>query len=322
MTYEPPFKVSNRALSNVADIAQVVGRASSRPERLRLVMNREKNIRSIHSSLAIEGNALSVSQVTDVIDGRRVLGPERDVREVRNAWACYSGIGDLDPFSMEDLLSAHGTMMDGIAEDAGSFRKGGVGVFAGDRLIHMSPPADMVPGLVKDLFGWMSRTDAHPLIYSCVFHYEFESIHPFSDGNGRTGRFWQTLILSKWDRAFLGIPVETVVHRRMDEYYGSIEASTEAGESGPFIDFMTSAMRESVLEWEARGTDLGDTVLADIVSGAFVSSAAEADVLGISKPTLDRLLKRLKDEGRIEREGSRKTGRWVALEKREPRSDY
>ena len=213
MTYQPPFSISSRVVSLVAEISALVERYVIRLEQSdALKLRRANRIKTIHSSLAIEGNALSLKQVTDILDGKRVVAPLREIQEVKNAIATYELAPKLNPFSVNDLLKAHRTMMAALVEGAGSFRTGGVGVFAGEQIIHMAPPAGQVPQLIANLFGWLRNSKDHLLIRSCVFHYEFEFIHPFADGNGRIGRLWQSLILGKLNPVFLHLPVETSVH--------------------------------------------------------------------------------------------------------------
>jgi len=221
----------------------VKGGTSSNPQ-----LRRDNQIRSIHSSLAIENNSLSLEQVTDVINGKRILGAPNEIREVKNAYEVYNLLLTYDPCNIDNLLEAHRTLMGGLTKEAGCFRSGGVGVFAGEQLIHMGPLASVVPRLISDLVDWIKTTDAHPLIKSCVFHYEFEFIHPFSDGNGRMGRMWQTLILSHWKPLFAWLPVETLVRERQQEYYSVLAASDQAADSTAFVEFMLLAIRDALRE--------------------------------------------------------------------------
>jgi Fic family protein len=188
MSYAPPYRINPAILSLVAEIAAEVGRlgalagSGSVPK-----LRRENRIRSIHASLAIENNTLTLDQVTSVIAGKRVLGPQREIQEVKNAFAAYEAMPSWKPTALKDLLAAHRLMLEGLVDEAGKFRTRSVGIAKGKRIVHLAPPADRVPGLMKDLLGWLKRTDAHPLIAGCVFHYELEFIHPFADGNGRIG---------------------------------------------------------------------------------------------------------------------------------------
>lgn len=225
--YQPPLTLTPHMLALVAEIAEQIGRLSAGQEAAVLTpqLRRGNRIRSIQASLAIENNTLSVEQVTAVLDGKRVLGLPRDIQEVRNAFAAYEAMPDWNPASRADLLAAHGRLLHGLIDDAGHFRRGGVGIYRGEQLMHMAPPANRVAQLVDDLLGWLAATDLHPLLASCVFHYEFEFIHPFADGNGRMGRLWQTLILSRWRPVLAWLPVESVIRDRQDDYYTALSAA-------------------------------------------------------------------------------------------------
>lgn len=245
--YKPPYTITEEMLNLVSDITEKLGRMSilddlSKYPRLR----RANMIRSIHSSLAIENNSLSLEQVSDILNGKRVLGPIDEIQEVKNAIKAYKDIASYRYDSLYDLKKAHSVMMEGIADDAGKFRSGEEGVFAGQVCVHTAPPARMVDGLMKDLFSYVSESKVNPLIKSSVFHYEFEFIHPFSDGNGRTGRFWQTVILSAWKPIFNWIPVENVIIGKQAEYYAAIGQSNRDASGDAFIMFMLNAISEAV----------------------------------------------------------------------------
>jgi Fic family protein len=203
-------------------------------------------IRTIRGSLAIEGNTLSEAQITAILEGKRVIAPPREVQEVKNALSAYDRFDTWKPKAEKDLLEAHRILMSGLIDEAGLYRHGGVGVMAGQQVIHMAPPADRVPHLMSDLFGWLATTDAHPLIASSVFHYEFEFIHPFADGNGRMGRLWQSLILARWNPLFADIPVESLLFEHQAEYYLAIQESTQKTDSAPFIAFMLWMILDAV----------------------------------------------------------------------------
>jgi len=247
--YKPPFDITGEMVSQVAQIMELIGAFSSAASFTSSPkLRRENRIKSIHSSLAIEQNTLSLRQVTAVIDGKRVLGPSDDILEIQNANRVYQRIQTYDPLKIRDLLLAHQDMMKNLLDTAGKFRIGGVGVFEGDTAIHIAPQADLVPQLMDDLFAWM-RIDKTPmLIQSCVFHYEFEFIHPFADGNGRIGRLWHTLLLGHWREFFLWLPVETVIKERQEAYYSAIRSSTAAGKSNDFILFMLQAIHDALLQ--------------------------------------------------------------------------
>jgi len=247
--YSPPCTLGPGIVSQVARVAEAVGKLSARAEAGRdLRLRRDNRIRTIHGSLAIEGNTLSELQITAILQGKRVAAPPREIQEVRNALMAYEQLGRWRPTREADLLEAHRILMSGLADDAGTWRRQGVGVMAGSKLLHMAPQADRVPQLMKDLLRWLARTDAHPLIASAIFHYEFEFIHPFSDGNGRMGRLWQTLILGGWKPAFTEIPVESLVHEHQDAYYRAIGESTRQADAAPFVAFMLDMILGAVVE--------------------------------------------------------------------------
>jgi Fic family protein len=237
--YQPPYTITSEILNRLAAISEAVGRlaiATDQANSLRL--RRINRIRTIHGSLAIEGNTLSETQITAILEGKRVIAPPREVLEVKNALAAYERFDSWSPDSETHLLQAHRILMAGLIDEAGSYRQSGVGVMAGQEVIHMAPPAKRVSGLMTELFDWLAATDAHPLIASSVFHYEFEFIHPFADGNGRMGRLWQSLILASWNPLFANIPVESKILEHQAEYYHSLQESTRLTDSAPFIAFM------------------------------------------------------------------------------------
>ncbi|PAU89001.1 cell filamentation protein Fic [Pseudomonas sp. WN033] len=247
--YQPPLNLTPSMLDQVASISEQVGWLSALHDAvLTPQLRRGNRIRSIQASLAIENNTLSVDQVTAVLDGKRVLGLPREIQEVRNAFAAYEAMPGWQPSSQADLLAAHGLLMHGLIDSAGQFRQGGVGIYRADQLLHMAPPASRVATLTQDLLQWLAQTDWHPLIASCVFHYEFEFIHPFADGNGRMGRLWQTLILSRWRPVLAWLPVESVIRDRQDDYYAALAAADRASDAAPFVDFMLQALHQALLE--------------------------------------------------------------------------
>ncbi|PJC85871.1 cell filamentation protein Fic [Vibrio sp. HA2012] len=243
MAYTPPFSITNDILNMVAEISGLLGRLEiSNPELMSPQLRRGNRIKTIQASLAIENNTLTLEQVTSVIDGKRVLGLPHEIQEVTNAFKAYEHLSDWSACSVKDLLEAHGQLMYGLVEQSGQFRNGGVGIYRGETLIHMAPPADRVPVLVAELLDWVERTDTHSLITSGVFHYEFEFIHPFSDGNGRMGRLWQTLLLSRWQPLFAYLPVESVIKEQQEAYYQALSDSDKQSEATPFISFILNAL--------------------------------------------------------------------------------
>lgn len=241
--YKPPFTISDTILSYVSSVSEKIGRITatsgmeSKPH-----LRKNNRIKSIHSSLKIEANSLSLGQVRDVINGKIVLGEQREIQEVKNAYAAYERLSEIDPFSIEHLKLFHGIMTKYVVDESGDFRRGEEGVFNGDQCIFMAPPARFVPQLMDELFDWMNRAknQVHPLIISSVFHYEFVFIHPFSDGNGRMARLWLTAILSKWKPIFEYIPIESQIEKFQNEYYEAIARCHVDGESTAFIEFMLS----------------------------------------------------------------------------------
>lgn len=262
--YEPPFSITNAMLQSVASISEKLGQINTTHQlEARPHLRRNNKIKSIHSSLKIEANSLSLSQVRDVINGHLVLGEKKEIQEVKNAYAAYEHIQDINPYDVKELLKYHGIMTKYMVEEAGEFRQGEEGVFNGTECIFMAPPPRLVPGLVKDLFAWMKREkmNIHPLILAAVFHYEFVFIHPFSDGNGRMARLWHTAMLSKWKPIFEFIPIESQIEKFQDEYYDAIAKCHVEGESTIFIEFMLQQF-DHVLD-EITGQLLDDSELID-----------------------------------------------------------
>lgn len=339
--YVPPFTVSAEAINLIAEISAQIERYAIRLEQEDGLRLRKVNrIKTIHSSLAIEGNMLSEDQVRDIIDGKNVVAPIKEIQEVKNAIKTYEMYSTLDAFKEKDLLKAHGVMMQALVDNPGHYRRGGVGVFGEKELVHLAPPADRVPMLMGDLFDWLKHSKDHLLIRSCVFHFEFEFIHPFIDGNGRTGRLWQSLILGKLHPLFEHLPVENMVYSNQQQYYDAITASTNAGQSGPFIDFMLNEIYKTLKAHQGEelavnintptekefgikfGKEFGikygikfgineKALLLMLNSNPSSTAADVAKKIGISLRGAEKIIKRLKDAGVISREGSRKNGLWI-----------
>ncbi len=248
-SYEPPFTITPAVLDLVERIGEEIGRQDLRRDTpLAPALRRGNRLRSIHASLAIENNSLSLEQMTAVIAGKLVLGPPKEIQEVRNAFAAYEAMETWNPARVKDLLAAHGVLMRGLVDDAGRFRSGAVGIAQGSEIVHLAPPADRVPGLMKDLLGWLGKTKVHPLVAGCVFHYELEFIHPFADGNGRMGRLWQTLILSRWRPVLAWLPVESVIRDRQRAYYDALALADKAGQSTVFVEFLLTTLLQALEE--------------------------------------------------------------------------
>ena len=267
MPYEPPFTITNRMLMLVAEIAEKTGRISNyRTFESKPHLRSNNRIRSIHSSLAIEANSLSLDEVKGVIAGKTVLGPQKEIQEVKNAYQAYDQIGDFDPYSFEALKTLHGVMTYLTVQESGMFRTGNEGVFRGDKCIFMAPPPHLVPEQMEALFSWMRRSadTVHPLILSSVFYYEFVFIHPFADGNGRMARLWQTALLSAWNPVFQYLPLESRIHEFQDEYYEAIAACHSAGKADVFVEFMLDKINLT-LDWALAQVSGEDSYLSEQV---------------------------------------------------------
>ena len=323
--YKPPFTVSAKAINLIAKISSQLERYAIRMEQEdTLRLRRANRIKTIHSSLAIEGNTLSEGEVQAVLEGKKVVAPLKEIQEVKNAIKTYELYPKLNPFSIQDLLLAHGTMMAGLVDEAGMFRKGGVGVFDGDKPIHIAPPADRVRDLMSDLFGWLENADDHLLIRSCVFHYEFEFIHPFADGNGRIGRLWQSLILGRLNPIFEHLPVENMVYSNQQAYYHAINRSSDLGDSGPFIDFMLEEILNALVDHQGKSNaDIADEkglnyqqqrVLGYIRADRHITAAKIAADMDMSPRQIERMLADMKAKGIIRRIGANRNGYWEIVD--------
>lgn len=245
--YQPPFHITDKAITLLAEISEQVGRITVLQEgNVNPHLRRENRIRTIHSSLAIEHNSLSLEQVTAILNGKRVLGKPNEIKEVQNAYDAYELMLTLNPSSIEDLLKAHKAMMNGLVKESGRFRSGGVGIFDGEVLIHMAPPARFVPEHIHNLFTWYQQAKLHPLIKSAIFHYEFEFIHPFADGNGRMGRMWHSLLLGQWKEMFLWLPIEELIQSRQKEYYAALGIADKKADCAEFVELMLEIIRDSL----------------------------------------------------------------------------
>lgn len=320
--YSPPFTINDEILSLVSEISEQIGAlnamlGNSMPSPM---LRKENQIKTIHSSLAIEHNSLSLQQVTDIIEGKHVLGAPNEIQEVKNAVQAYHLMQQLDAFNEKDLLKAHRLMMQNLVAKSGQYRTEGVGVFDGDKCLHMAPPPQRVPELMRDLFAWLRTTDTHPLITSCVFHYEFEFIHPFIDGNGRMGRYWQTMILARWKSIFAWLPVETIVKQNQQEYYNAIARSDAAGDSTVFILFMLKCLQATIKHEVENKVDnkVEDKLLTDseqrivklMTKDAHITIAEICKKTKLSAAGVNKILASLRNKGIIKRIGANKNGYW------------
>jgi len=321
MDFKPRFTIDSKTLNLVADIVTMVERVPKeflRSEGLKI--RKINRVKSIHSSLAIDGNSLSQKDVTNISNSKKVAGDPKEILEVKNALSAFGGLDRFDPASAEDLLSAHMTMTAGVAERPGKFRNCEIGFFKDGIPVHIAPDNEDVPDMINELMGWYRDTDLHPLIKGCIFHCRFEYIHPFIEGNGRMSRLWQSLILSKW-RPILGhLPVEEYVLKNKRSYNGAL-SEADKGNVDVFIKFMLTmikwALEDLIKEASfapARGADTETSILEMIKSNPRITAAAMADSLNVNERTIKRYLSSMVKRGMVRRVGSDKTGHWGTID--------
>jgi Fic family protein len=320
--YQPPFTLTNEHIDWVSRISEQIGLLKSNHSFLTPQLRRGNRIRTIQASLAIEQNTLSLEQVTAVIEGKPVLGLPHEIQEVRNAFATYEQLQHFNPCSIENLLKAHSQLLYALADDAGKWRETGVAIYNSGELMHMPPSASQVPRLMDDLFAWLNQSNFHPLLTSCLFHYEFEFIHPFSDGNGRMGRLWQTLILTQWRPELAYLPVETVIKDRQGEYYRALREADKLADAAPFVSFMLEAIGSALsqaLEKSSGKSSVkssgknSEKVLQLIRGNSLITASDIAEHLGISVRAVEKQLANLKTAGKLNRVGGAKGGHWVVI---------
>ncbi|MDY5884852.1 MAG: Fic family protein [Treponema sp.] len=326
MSYEPPFKITSQIIDLISQISEAVGEINSLENSPRhLELRKENRIKTIHSSLAIENNSLSLEQITAIIEGKRVLGSPNEIQEVKNALQAYELLLTLNPYEEKDLLKAHKLMMADLVERNGKYRKDGVGIFDGNQVVHLAPTADRVPFLMSDLFEWLKNSDVHPLIKSCVFHYEFEFIHPFQDGNGRMGRLWQTVILKEWKSVFAWLPIETLIKENQVEYYNALNSSDSDANSTNFTVFMLQTILRTIkeiietekkitLKITVKITANQKKILEAIKQNPFITQEELSSIVGIAKLNINKNMKKLQEQGIIERVGADKNGKWIVCD--------
>lgn len=287
--YKPQFSVTNKMLDYISSIMEKIGKLDNYSNLDKMpVLRRNNKICSIHSSLAIEANSLSLNQVKDVIAGKNVLGPQKEIQEVKNAYSAYEKLKEFNPYSIEDLKKVHKIITYLIDDESGTFRKGEEGVFDGDKCIHICPKPEIIENLMNNLFDWMKKNkdEIHPLILSSVFHYEFVFIHPFSDGNGRTARLWQNIILSNWKEIFEYIPIESQLKKYQEDYYKAIDNCNKIGESTDFIEFMLK-MFDEVLDEFINNTNI-------VITEESININKLLDVMELNVPmTANKIMEKL-----------------------------
>ena len=320
--YVPPFEITPKIIDLISKISEKIGEINSLESSARHVeLRRESRIKTIHSSLAIENNSLSLEQITAIINGKRVLGAPNEIQEVKNAIQSYDLLLSLDSTKEKDLLRAHALMMKDLVRNNGRYRSGGVGIFNGQNVVHVAPPASRVPALMKDLFRWVKRADVHPLVKSCVFHYEFEFIHPFQDGNGRLGRLWQSAILKDWKKVFAWIPVESLIKKNQAKYYRVLRACDATADSTAFVEFLLLLIlkaAEEIVQNEKRVTVKVTVkvtvnqkkILEAVKKNPHVTLDELSKKIGISRKSIAANVKKLQEAGMLKRNGADKNGYW------------
>lgn len=321
-------------MSHVARIGELIGMwKAANQNKLIPELRRDNRIKTIQASLAVEQNTLTLEQVTAVIEGKTVLGLPKEIQEVRNAFTAYEAMEHWHPHDIDDLLAAHALLLHGLIDDAGHWRSKGAGIYRGEQLVHMAPPVSQIPRLMADLFDWLSHTDAHPLIASAAFHYEFEFIHPFGDGNGRIGRLWQTLILSHWQPMLAYLPVETVIKHRQQEYYQLLTESDQKSDCSAFIEFLLQALESSLQEAISTQADIvlemqvetqvetrveiqkktPDQILLLLEQNPRMTLSEVAVAIGKSISAVERAVAKLKQADKLEFIGPKKGGHWQVV---------
>ena len=288
MSYQPPYTITPKILTLVAQISEAVTVASLLDSENSPQLRKQNRIKTITGTLAIEGNTLGAEQVSAIIEGKPVRGSQKEIAEVRGAIKAYEALAQYQPHRLNDLLSAHQKMTEEVLSNAGRFRSSNVGIYNRDKVVHTAPQASRVATLIESLLQWLQQTDAHPLVSSCIFHYEFEFIHPFSDGNGRMGRLWQTLILGQWRSIFYSLPIENTIKDNQRAYYQALAKADKNSDSSVFIEFMLGIILTSILNSDPASDPVSDPVekLLSVMGQDYLSSMQLMTRVGLShKPT-------------------------------------
>jgi len=330
--YKPPYTLTTKIIKQVSEISELISDVKYIDKNYNTINLRKKNrIRSITGTLQIEGNTFDEAKVTNVINGKTVLGTMREIEEVKGAIEAYDNIENYNYKNETDLLKAHNLLMKNLLNNAGSYRNSNVGVGGKDGVTHVAPQPHIVPKLMEDLFDWLKNTDEHLLIASCIFHYEFEFIHPFSDGNGRVGRLWQSVILKEFKDFFIYMPIESIVKQNQARYYKALEDSTHVGESTPFVEFMLEILEESLRDYLNQSEKLGEKfgekfgevrvkltknrklILEEVSKNNFTTISELSKIVGISTTAIENNIKYLKDNKLLKRVGSDSAGHWELI---------
>ncbi len=323
MSYQPPFTITTEIIDLISAVSEQVGFVQRDFLDASPQLRKENRIKTITGTLQIEGSTLTEEQVSAVLDGKPVLASVRELAEVQGAIAAYDRLNELNPYKLDDLLEAHRLMMGDVLNRAGSFRNKQVGVYKGKEVVHVAPPAHNISGLMAELFDWMQQADAHPLIVSSVFHYEFEFIHPFIDGNGRMGRLWQTLMLAQWKPLFVDMPLESVIKAHQQDYYQALGSADSDADSTVFIIFMLKAILQTLdnalvnapqnAPVNIEGMKTPDAIISLVQSDSSITRNQMAEKIGKDIRTIGRAIKKLQDAGKLRRVGSDKAGHWEVL---------
>jgi Fic family protein len=314
---KPPYQITAGIIDLVASISEKIGEVNSAHlSRPPIELRRKNRIKTIQSSLEIEGNSLSIEQITAIIENKRVIAPQKDILEVKNAILVYDRLSEFNPFSFTSFCAAHKLLMKGLIDKPGQIRNKPVGIIAGSIITHVAPPGSIVRSLIKDLFEYLKNDRDLLLIKSCVFHYETEFVHPFMDGNGRMGRLWQTISLRKYSPVFEYLPIEVIIKTKQSEYYRVLGQSDNQGNSAVFIEFMLQIINDSL---EELLTNQNVTLTSDervrlfkekSVSDSFTRQDYLRQFKNISSATASRDLKQAVDKGIIEKTGDKRTARY------------
>lgn len=316
MSYKPPYTISDKILNLVVDITILLSKVDVAFKN-DVLLRKKNQIKTVVGTLAIEGNNLDLKQVTEILEGKKVIGTQKEIQEVKSAINTYANIENFDPYKIDDLFKAHSLMMNLLLEKVGNFRDVKVAV-KGDVIVHIAPPPLQVPKLMEQLFEWLKNSELNPLITSCIFHYEFEFIHPFVDGNGRMGRFWQSLILSKYNLIFLSFPIESIIKQRQNEYYKTLSTCDMEANSTLFIEFMLECIYEAISsemsseqssEISSQSTD--EKILDFLKINPKATIKILASKLNLTTRAIEKQLANLKKENRLQRVGNAKKGEWV-----------
>ncbi len=321
MSYKPPYTISDKIVNLLVDITKLLSKVDVAFKN-DVHLRKKNQIKTVVGTLAIEGNNLDIKQVTAILEGKKVIGSEKEIQEVKSAIDTYENIEKFNPYKIDDLLKAHSLMMNKLLQNVGNFRDVKVAV-KGDDIVHIAPPPAQVPNLIKQLFEWLKSSELNPLIASCIFHYEFEFIHPFEDGNGRMGRFWQTLILSKYNPVFLSFPIESIIKERQNEYYKTLSICDKEANSTLFIEFMLECIYEAISSEinsdkssEINFVSTDEAILDFLKTNPKATIKILASKLNLSTRAIEKQLANLKKDNRLQRVGSPKKGEWVVIEKK------